>query len=246
MYSCHYRSGKHVFVSGDAEYQTKNLFGLLQEAIIEVGSGTRLRSLDLLVRYHYRDSVVDIISSYTGMRELCFDVDTQTLRDRNTFVALEQLLTAAPRLERLTFAAGRNNKKGIPFSALNLVTEIFNIRTTCALQALNLQDVACSLEAIQKLMERHKQTLNQIKFVRVIVLGSWQTCMSWMRKELDLANFHIEQVWILDRSRTNSQGAFMAKASNLLTTSSRGKENTRMELDGLVQSLSSGSAISMN
>lgn len=153
MYRCGFRPGDRVYVSSDICYQTMTLFGLIEEAIAEVRSGTMLRALDFFIRHHYNDFIMYVNGPYKGMRELCFDVDTATLRDGNTFVALKRLLKAAPNLELLTFSAGRNNKRSVPLSSMSLFTDILSIETTCRLQVLNLQEMACSLESLQELME---------------------------------------------------------------------------------------------
>jgi hypothetical protein len=84
-------------------------------------------------------------------------------------------------------------------------------------------------------MERHKQTLNSIKFVRVTLLGSWQDCMLWMRKELKLVSFHIEQVCVLERSRMTTKGTFMPRVSRLTTTTLKGKDDTDTGLERLAR-----------
>jgi hypothetical protein len=238
MYAHDTRSRERVYLLNEANYRTDSLFCLIQEVIAGVSSGTSLNSLEVYFRHQYNDSLVCMTSLYTGMRALRFDIDNSTLRDRDTFFALERLIQAAPNLELLSFTAGRNSKRPIPSSYLDLVSEIFNIPTTCRLQVLRLQDVACSLESLQKLMERHKQTLNSLMFVRVTLLGSWQDCLSWMRKELDLVDFHIEQVCVLERSRMTSKGTFMPRVSKLTTTTLKGKDDTDTGLDRLAQSLS--------
>lgn len=213
MYRYGFRPGDRVYVSSDICYQTRTLFGLIEEAIAEVRSGTMLRSLDFFIRHHYNDSIMDVTGFYKGMRELCFDVDTATLRDGNTFGALKRLLMAAPNLELLTFSAGRNNKRPVPLSSMSLFTDILSIETTYRLQVLKLQEMACSLDSLQKLMEIHKQTLIRIEFVRVMLLGSWKDCLLWIRKELELVEFHIEKVCNLDRNKTNVQGPCTPKVS---------------------------------
>jgi hypothetical protein len=237
MYHYDSRSGKRFYIDRDADHRTGCLFGLLQEAITERGSGTLLSSLDVLFRRHYYDDLGKIAGLYTGMCELCFDIDAMTVRDRGTSFLFEQLLRAAPNLELLAFAAGHISKSAIAISTLDLVSNIFDILTTCRLHAFSLQVVACTLESLQKLMKRHKQTLTRIKFVRVTLLGSWRDCLSWMRKKLDLTNFHIEQVRILDLNRMASRSSYTPRVLKLTTTSFKGKENTRIGLDGLLQIL---------
>jgi hypothetical protein len=58
-----------------------------------------------------------------------------------------------------------------------------------------------------------------------------------MRKKLDLTNFHIEQVRILDLNRMASRSSYTPRVLKLTTTSFKGKENTRIGLDGLLQIL---------
>jgi hypothetical protein len=236
MYRYDSSSGRRVYILEEADHRTTRLFGLIEEAIAEVSSGMSLNSLEVYFRHHYNDNLVSMTGIYTGMRELYLDIDNSTLRDRATLSALNQLIKAAPNLMLLAFAAGRNSKRPIPSSYLESITKIFNITTTCPLQILSLQDVACSLESLRKLMVRHKQTLNGIHFVRVTLLGSWQNCLSWMRKELDLVNFHIEQLCVLERSRMTSKGTFMPRVSKLTTTTLKGKESIDTGLERLAQS----------
>lgn len=234
MYS--YDSGKRVYMSGDADYQIASLFKLIQKAITEVGSGTLLNSLKVRWTRSVCNEMLEILGPYTGMRKLRFDIDASTLRDQGTIFVFEEMLRAAPNLERLAFGAGHVYNP-VPSSTLELTTRFFDALNRCRLQALSLQDVACSLESLQRLMKKHKQTLNSIKFTRVTLLGSWRDCLSWIRKELEPISFHINSVRALDRSRINGKGAFRPKVLQLATTSLKGKENTRIGLDILVQTL---------
>lgn len=219
-----------------AEYRTRSLFGLIQSAITQVGSGSWLNSLGICLRRHY-DSFPDITGSYTGIRELCFDIDAQTFRDQATISVFERLIRAAPNLEALSFAAGHVSKSPVASSTMGLVSDIFETLRTCRLQVIILQDVTCTLDSLLKLMERHKQTITRLRFVRVTLLGSWRDCLSWIRKELNLVGFHIYQVRALDPSRNTGKGTFalMPGVPKLTKTSFTGKDDTRLGLDGLAQ-----------
>lgn len=109
------------------------------------------------------------------------------------------------------------------------------IQTKFELRVLDLREVACTLEALLALMQRHKQTLTGLKFTKITLLGSWKDCLTWIQQELDLENFHLEQIYTIDRKKIASKGGSKPVAQDLISTASfRGKENTRAGLEDII------------
>ncbi|KAH0029929.1 hypothetical protein KCU78_g3204, partial [Aureobasidium melanogenum] len=241
-------SGKRCYNIMDREPNMKSLFKLVQEALAEMSFEDRkhFTSLELIMRRRtpapkpsdgYQDHIKglqNISRVYSGLNKLQLDMDLQALQTQESFISLDHLFRAAPNLQELSFTGGCSGRRAVGAHSLKRITKLFEIQTKFELRVLDLQEVACTLEALLLLTQRHKQTLTDIKLTKVTLLGSWKDCLTWMRQNLDLENFHLEQAYTVDRNKMASKGGSKPTAQDLATVSFKSKQSTRDGLDNLI------------
>lgn len=241
-------SGKRCYNIMDREPNMKSLFKLVQEALAEMSFEDRkhFTGLELIMRRRtpapkpsdgYQDHIKglqNISRVYSGLNKLQLDMDLQALQTQESFISLDHLFRAAPNLQELSFTGGCSGRRAVGAHSLKRITKLFEIQTKFELRVLDLQEVACTLEALLLLTQRHKQTLTDIKLTKVTLLGSWKDCLTWLRQNLDLENFHLEQAYTVDRNKMASKGGSKPTAQDLATASFKSKQSTRDGLDDLI------------
>lgn len=244
-------SGKRHYNFMDRDSKMCSLFKLVQEALAEVDFEDRklFTALELNMRRHsqlpkpsngYQDHIAglqDISRVYSGLKSFRFDTDLQAFQSQESLISLDHLFRAAPSLQEFDFKAGCSGRRAVGPHSLKRMSKLFDIQTKFELRVLSLQEVPCTLESLRALMQRHKQTLIDIKFTSVTLLGSWKDCLSWVHQELDLENFHLEQVYTVDRIRIASKGGSKPKIENLAIASFKGKQRTRAGLANMISTI---------
>ncbi|KAG9604774.1 hypothetical protein KCU77_g1148, partial [Aureobasidium melanogenum] len=245
--------GKRSYKMMDRDPKMKSLFKLVQEALAEMSLEDRrlFTALELIMRRRsqmpkpsdgYQDHIAGLQNInwvYSGLKTFQLDMDLQALQSQESFISLDHLFRAAPNLQELSLTAGCSGKRAVGAHSLKRITKLFDIQTKFELRVLDLQEVACTLEALLTLMQRHKQTLTDIKLTKVALLGSWKDCLTWMHQNHDLENFHLEQAYTVDRNKIASKGGSKPTAQDLATASFKGKQSTRDGLDNLIRRTSS-------
>lgn len=244
-------SGKRHYNFADRDSNMRGLFKLVQEALAEVDFEDRklFTALDLTMRRRSQlpkpshgcqdhiGGLQNISRVYSGLKTLRLDMDLQALQSQESFISLDHLFRAAPNLQDFSFTAGCSGKRAIGPQSVKRITKLFGIQTKFKLQVLDLQEVACTLEALRALMQRHKQTLIGVKFTKVTLFGSWKDCLSWISQELDLENFHLEQVYTIDRNNMPRKGGTKPIAENIVTESFQCKQSTRAGLANMISTI---------
>lgn len=234
-------SGKRHYEVMDRDSRMRRIFKLIQEALVEMSFEDRklFTALELNMRRRcqmpkasdrYQDQISglqNISRVYLGLRTIKLDMDLQALQSQESLVSLDHLFRAAPNLQEFALTGGCSGRRAVGPRSLKRITKLFDIRTSLEIRVLDLREVACTSEILLGLMKRHKQTLIDVNFTKVTLLGSWKDCLSWIHQELDLENFHLEQVYTIHRNKMASKGGFKPAAENLATASLKGKQSTR-------------------
>ncbi|CAD0087209.1 unnamed protein product [Aureobasidium mustum] len=252
----HYYDGnfnKPITCIPDLEVNMKSSLKLIEKVIAKLSTKDHmlLTGLKLKMRRHSQDTpntsdpsrldsiiVQSISGAYSSLTTFHLELDLESLRCSSSFGSFEELLKAVPNLQVFAFETSCTDKRPVGMSTLERVAKLFSFETNFELRVLILQNVPCTLESLQLLMERHKKTLEHVKLSKITLLGSWKACLRGMRKELDLQRLQIADPYTISRDNTTSRGVFLPKQQTWrapTTNSFEGKENTRTGLDNLIR-----------
>ncbi|KAH0279399.1 hypothetical protein KCU91_g1769, partial [Aureobasidium melanogenum] len=251
----HYYDGnlsKPITYLPDFEPKMKSSLKLIEKVVAKLSSGDRVSMNGLKLKMSRRSQVkphtsnptVDSImmqllsGAYSNLTIFHLDLDLDSLRCPVSFGSIEELFKAVPRLQELAFGTSCTGIRPVGMSTLERVTKLFSLKSSFELRVLILQDVPCTLESLELLMERYKKTLESVKLSKITLLGSWRKCLKWMRKELDLEKLHVADPHTINRNNTTSRGVFLPKQQawrNPTTNSFVGKQSTRDGLDNLIR-----------
>ncbi|KAG9517973.1 hypothetical protein KCU93_g8557, partial [Aureobasidium melanogenum] len=255
----HYYDGnlsKPITCIPDFKPKMKSSLRLIEKVVAKLSSedhillnGLKLKmSRRSQVKPYDRNATLDSIvmqrlsGAYSHLTTFHLDLDLDSLRCPVSFRSIEGLFKAVPRLQELAFETSCTGIRPVGMSTLDRVTKLFSFETSFELRVLVLQYVPCTLESLQLLMEKHKKTLETVKLSNITLLGSWKSCLEYMRKELDLENLHIADPHTINRNNTTSRGVFLPKqqAWRAPTINSfEGKQSTRDGLDKLIRRIPS-------
>ncbi|KAG9700848.1 hypothetical protein KCU95_g964, partial [Aureobasidium melanogenum] len=244
----HYYDGnlsKPITYLPDFEPKMKSSLKLIEKVVAKLSSGDRVSMNGLKLKMSRRSQVkphsimMQLLSgAYSNLTIFHLDLDLDSLRCPVSFGSIEELFKAVPRLQELAFGTSCTGIRPVGMSTLERVTKLFSLKSSFELRVLILQDVPCTLESLELLMERYKKTLESVKLSKITLLGSWRKCLKWMRKELDLEKLHVADPHTINRNNTTSRGVFLPKQQawrNPTTNSFVGKQSTRDGLDNLIR-----------
>lgn len=245
-------SNKPITCIPDLEVKMKSSLRLIEKVVAKLSTENHMLLTGLKLKMRRRsqitpntsdpslDSIImqPLSGAYSSLTTLHLELDLESLRCSSSFGSFEGLFKAVPKLQEFAFETSCTGTRPVGMSTLERVAKLFSFEASFELRVLILQDVPCTLESLQLLMERHKKTLEHVKLFKITLLGSWKTCLRGMRKELDLQRLQIADPYTISHNNTTSRGVFLPKQQTWrapTTNSFEGKENTRTGLDNLIR-----------
>jgi hypothetical protein len=216
--------GRRVATSSDIDSMMRSWFTSIEKTIVGLSSKNLMSLAGLKINIRRRLQIAgsawnpDCIEIqapddlYSNLTTLHLDLNLEALRCQVSTKSWKDLFKVASKLQELGFTTSCTGVRSIGISTLQRVTKILDVETTFKLKALILEHVPCTLECLLQLLRRHKQTLVRLKLSGVMLLGSWKTCLSYMRKELNLEKLLIYHPRDIARNNVTNRGIYMAKA----------------------------------
>jgi hypothetical protein len=244
--------GRRVATSSDIDSMMRSWFTSVENSIVELSSKGRMSLAGLKINIRRRSQTAasawnpDCIEIqapddlYSNLTTLHLDLNLEALRCQVSTKSWKDLFKVASKLQELRFTTSCTGVRSIGISTIKRVIKILDVETAFKLKALILESVPCTSECLLQLLRRHKQKLVRLKLSEVMLLGSWKTCLSYMRKELDLEKLLIDYPQDIARNNVTSRGIYMARAPAWIvamkTSNHRfeGQESIHAGLDSMI------------